>query len=155
MTLLIDRPPRQYMAQPVADDLLYSGVTVELETQNEVQIRPSYRVQDSEFLCADDSAECRDSSDREQLRQCLGVLAIQHVIQDVEDGVVVLGLLVEHHGLLDELRVELWGDRAVLAEGPIDVGLDGASRHDGRAGLEVPFPEVDHSGRFPGSGASD
>jgi len=68
---------------------------------------------------------------------------------------VVLCLLVEHHGLLDELRVELWRDRTALAEGTIDVGLDGASRHDGCVGLEVPFPEVDHSCGFPGSCAAD
>ena len=155
MTLLIDRLPRQYMTEPVADYPFHSGVTVELEAADEVQIRSSYSIEDSEFLGTDDSTESIVPSDREQLGQCLAVLAIQHVIQDVEDGIVVLGLLVEHHGLLDELRVELWGDCAALAEGTIDVGLDGASRHDGRTGLEVPFPEVDHSGGFPGSCASD
>jgi len=68
---------------------------------------------------------------------------------------VILGLLVEDHGLLDQLRIELRGDRAALPQGTVDICLDRTGGHDGDVTAKIVFPEPDHTGRFPGSSATD
>lgn len=83
VTLILDGLPRQHMAKPVPDDLLYSRVTVQAEAQNVVEIGTADRIEDSQLLGADDRRQRRVTSDCQELGQRLGILAVQHIIQDV------------------------------------------------------------------------
>lgn len=96
------------MTQVVPNNFLYGRVGVQAETKNVIQVRPTDRVKNAEFLRANYSTESTVSADRQKFAKSLGILAVQHIIQDMQDRIMVLSLLVEGHGLFDKFRVELW-----------------------------------------------
>lgn len=134
------------MTQVIPNNFLYGGVGVQAETKNVIQIRPADRIQDTEFLGANYSTEPTVPADRQEFAKSLGILAVQHIVQDMQDRIMVLGLLVQGHGLFDKFRVELRRYSTGFTERAIDLRLMGASGHNGDVFAKVLFVEPDHAG---------
>lgn len=81
--LVVDGAVGQGVPQVVSNNLLYGRIGVETEAQYIVQVRPADSVEDTEFLCTNDGAEVGVTADGQEFAKCLGVLTVQHIVQDM------------------------------------------------------------------------